>query len=286
MSTPCLTTSPTRRLADQLAHGLRLELDLTPKPGLVDRWNSGSHDDLNYRMMERSIALLAGYFGRCTEALENGSDVETLRTLGRETEQRMQEEFGTNTHRGAIFLGGLLLEGTHRAACQDDESVSACVSSAAKQLFERGLPASTTGSRVRCRYRVGGVIDEALDGLPAVFEVGVPALERGARLGMSVRDTLLLAMGRLMQEVEDTTTLRRCGEVGLRHLRSDGRSLEHLLLHGRDPIPFLVSADWRYRSTRMTMGGVADLLGISIAWHESTNSPERWRVQPACSVRG
>ena len=54
MSTICFANpSSVRHLADALSIGLRVELDLTPKPGLVDRWDSGSHDDLDYRLMIR-----------------------------------------------------------------------------------------------------------------------------------------------------------------------------------------------------------------------------------------
>ncbi len=37
MSIHCLANSLTRQLVEYLRFGLRAELDLTPKPGLVDR---------------------------------------------------------------------------------------------------------------------------------------------------------------------------------------------------------------------------------------------------------
>ena len=116
------------------------------------------------------------------------------------------------------------------------------------------------------RYQVGGIISEALRGLPAVFDVGVPALKRGEQLGMHQRDAQLLAMSRLMQTVEDTTTLRRCGEFGLRRLRDDGRRLEFILVAGREPTALLVALNRDYRTSNMTMGRVAELLGLAFAW--------------------
>src|SRR6187549_2770811 len=105
MPTACLPASPTRHLADCLTAGLRLELDLTPKPGLVDRRDSGSHPDLSHRVMDRSITLLGGYFAGYAAALEAGACAAGLRRLGMAAEARMSAHFGTNTHRGAIFLG-------------------------------------------------------------------------------------------------------------------------------------------------------------------------------------
>ena len=52
----------TRLVADALVRGARAELDLTPKPGLVDRRDNGSHPDLDHPRMVRSIELLPRYY--------------------------------------------------------------------------------------------------------------------------------------------------------------------------------------------------------------------------------
>ncbi|MDQ2694154.1 MAG: triphosphoribosyl-dephospho-CoA synthase, partial [Pseudomonadota bacterium] len=84
---------------------------------------------------------------------------------------------------------------------------------------------------------------------------------------------LYLAMARLMQTVQDTTALRRCGPPGLARLRRDGARLEGLLGAGADPVAFLIRANARYRRQRLTMGGVADLLGMSAAWTAFSAQP-------------
>jgi triphosphoribosyl-dephospho-CoA synthase len=88
-------------------------------------------------------------------------------------------------------------------------------------------------------------------------------------------------MARLMRTVEDTTTLRRCGLTGLARLRRDGARLEELLLAGRDPVPFLVEANDSYRRQRLTMGGVADLIGTCAAWASFTGL---WGAEPQQSL--
>lgn len=261
-----MALTPTRTLAVLLVKGLQQELDLTPKPGLVDCWDNGSHDDLNHQLMTRSIALLARYFAECVTALEAGQPIEQLRLLGIAAEQEMLAQLKTNTHRGAIFLGGLLLGAVHAAASLDGATVSTTVARCARRLFATGSPVGTNGSTVRGRFRAGGIVREALSGLSAVFEIGVSALYQAERQGFSQRDGLLLTMARLMQTVEDTTALHRCGPVGLIQLQRDGAILETLLLNGNDPLMFLMTANRRYRQQRLTMGGVADLLAISVAW--------------------
>jgi triphosphoribosyl-dephospho-CoA synthase len=84
-----------------------------------------------------------------------------------------------------------------------------------------------------------------------------------------------------MQKVEDTTALRRCGPLGLARLRRDGARLEELLLTGLDPVPFLVEANDGYRRQRLTMGGVADLIGTCAAWALFTSL---WKAEPQRSI--
>lgn len=279
VSATCSKPSTLQRLAEALVTGLRLELDLTPKPGLVDQWDNGSHDDLDYALMERSIGLLEGYFRECVEALHAGCPVERLRAIGIEMERRMLTSFGANTHRGAIFLGGVLLAAVHACDSLDTATVSDAVAACAYELFAIRLPQHTKGGRIRVRYGVGGIVREALDGFPAVFRIGVPALREAERLGLDDRDALFLAMARLMQTVEDTTALRRCGPKGLVQLQRDGLRLEEILRAGVDPVPFLVLINNRYRTWRLTMGGVADLLGLCAAFNLAHLQQEQQRRQ-------
>jgi triphosphoribosyl-dephospho-CoA synthase len=65
--------------------------------------------------------------------------------------------------------------------------------------------------------------------------------------------------------VDDTTTVRRCGEAGLFRLRRDGARLERLLGAGGDPGSFLRRLNAEYREIRLTMGGVADCMAIVFA---------------------
>ena len=284
LSPPTASThSPARELIKFLVVGLQRELDLSPKPGLVDRWDNGAHDDLDYPLMARSIHLLARYFSKCVIALEIDQPIEHLRALGIDTEREMFKQLDTNTHRGAIFLGGLLLAGVHTARSRDHAAIKAAIADVAHRLFAAGLPTKTKGGVTRSRYQAGGIIQEALHGLPSVFEVGVPALCEARQRGFAQDAALFLAMARLMQKVEDTTALRRCGPKGLVRLKCDGETLEALLLCGHDPIPFLTEANHQYRRQRLTMGGVADLLAISIAW--SLFESEERGSDPVCRHR-
>lgn len=260
--------SPTFKLAQALSSGLLQELELTPKPGLVDQNNNGSHADLDFDTMSRSVNLLDEYFHDCAVALEDGGDVFTLRELGKIYEQKMMDRFETNTHRGAIFLGGLLMAAFYSGKQNVEVNIESLVAQEARRLFEVSTPSDTTGAVVRQRFNAGGIIEEALKGLPSVFSLAVPTLQLAKVCGMNDDQARFLAMSRLMQTVEDTTSLKRCGRGGLALVRVDGKQLESMVNSGLSPEFFLLERDRDYRELGLTMGGIADLLGLSIAWNE------------------
>jgi triphosphoribosyl-dephospho-CoA synthase len=240
-------------LADALVAGARRELDLTPKPGLVDRRDNGSHPDLSYERMTRSIDLLPIYFEELLARDDPGSLDAAIR-IGRAAEARMLAAIGTNAHKGYIFLSGVML----LAACARPESVAglrAAIAATARRFFERVHP---DGER-------GGIRAETLAGLPTIFEVGLPAYEGRLR---ATGDSTLAAydlMARLMLHLDDTTAVRRCGAKGLETLRADGATLLGMLDAGEDPRAYLTGLNDDYRRMNLTMGGVADCMAVTFA---------------------
>ena len=69
-------------------------------------------------------------------------------------------------------------------------------------------------------------------------------------------------MARLMQTVDDTTMLHRAGPGGLARMVADGRWLQVQIADGGNARPFLETANRNYVAANMTMGGVADMLGL------------------------
>ena len=54
-----------REVARLACQALLYEVNITPKPGLVDRINSGSHRDMDIFTFARSTPALQPYFARC-----------------------------------------------------------------------------------------------------------------------------------------------------------------------------------------------------------------------------
>ena len=65
------------------------EVDLTPKPGLVDRRNTGAHDDMDRPLFHRSAGALAPYFRQFAALGMAGASPRELQSLGRQAEHAM-----------------------------------------------------------------------------------------------------------------------------------------------------------------------------------------------------
>ena len=97
------------------------ELSLAPKPGLVTLIDAGSHDDMDAHTFMRSLFSLRRYFAQIAEAGFGGADFAVLERCGIAAEARMLAATGgVNTHRGAIFMLGLLCAAAGAALREHD----------------------------------------------------------------------------------------------------------------------------------------------------------------------
>ena len=107
------------RISEAAVNALIHEAETTPKPGLVDRRNNGSHPDMSLEMLLRSARSLKPYLRECARTgmtMDECDAFPALRTLGMEAERAMLcATGGVNAHKGAIFLLGLLAASA--AAC-------------------------------------------------------------------------------------------------------------------------------------------------------------------------
>jgi len=265
-------------LAQAIVRGARDELDLTPKPGLVDRRDRGSHPDLTYEGMARSVALLPLYCDElialrgCADPDRDGrGDLAACVAAGRRAEARMRDAAGSNAHRGLIFLGGLAVLAACDACREGAPAVARELRPRVARLAQEfcGSPAAgaamTPGAQARMAHGVQGILGEALAGLPAVFDAGLPAYRRMLERSGDRRRAALRAMAELMRTVEDTTALHRAGPAGLARVRGDGARLATLLDGGADPDGHLARWNDEYRAMDLTMGGVADCLALTLA---------------------
>ena len=269
-----LAPVPTRVAPEALAVNLRVgalcELDLTPKPGLVDLRDNGCHPDLCYADMRASVELLPRYFEEVLACHRRQAPLEDYVRAGIEAENRMRQQIHSNAHKGFIFLAGVVL----MAACRCDGQVarlSPAVADIAGSFFAHFASHDSHGASIRKHHGIGGLRGEAEQGLPAVFEHGWPKYREALDANWDSQDASFYLMATLMQRVEDTTAIHRCGLEGLHRLRRDGAHLQRLLEEQQAPEPMLASLNEEYRRSGLTMGGVADCMALTFALQESAS---------------
>lgn len=128
------------------AEALWQELELTPKPGLVDRLNNGSHRDMDHALFVRSIMAITPWFARFAELGEAHAakpadrQLRILRPMGMACEQAMYAATGgVNTHKGGIFALGLLCFAAGRVKNISADSLCCEVSNICHGLVAREL---------------------------------------------------------------------------------------------------------------------------------------------------
>ena len=261
-----------RQIADLAVLSLLEEVHITPKPGLVDRRNTGSHTDMDLDTFIASANALWPYFAKCVAI---GQDTATqsaeetfylLRQAGMDAEKTMyQATGGVNTHKGAIFTLGILCGSIGRLWTGEAPVPAltllfkecAAVGQAAMADFSK-MDGSTAGQRLYLQKGLRGIRGETADGLPAVSNIALPALEEGLSKGLSFNDAAACALVQLIAQVEDSNLYHRGGESGAVFAKEAAKAL------GKFPAMEQIEAmDDAFIGQNLSPGGCADLLAAT-----------------------
>ena len=263
------------RIGELAVQSLLAEAETTPKPGLVDCRNSGSHGDMDISTFRASAHALRDYFPACVRTgMEGGAPQETfrqLRQLGLRAERDMYAATaGVNTHKGAIFTMGILCgaagrlwkpEGTWNADEIFRETAS-MTREAMEEDFRKG--GDTAGFRLYGEFGVRGIRGEVAEGLPSVAKLGLPAyqraLERFGNKNAAGVHTLLM----LIANVLDTNMLKRGG----RELAEAAAEKCGDLLARDYSLSEVEGLDAWFVERNLSPGGCADLLAAVYFIHE------------------
>ncbi|KQU91594.1 triphosphoribosyl-dephospho-CoA synthase MdcB [Variovorax sp. Root318D1] len=200
------------------------ELSLAPKPGLVTLIDSGSHDDMDAHTFMRSLFSLRRYFAQIAEAGFGGADFAVLERYGIAAEARMfAATGGVNTHRGAIFMLGLLCAAAgaalreHGGALQPDQLRGALRQHWGSALAKRSQrPPVLPGGIAARRHGLRGASEEAALAFPVLFETALPALKGALARGLSLRQARLDTLFHIIAVLDDSNLAHRGGLAGLR----------------------------------------------------------------------
>ena len=253
------------------------EVSVTPKPGLVDRKDSGSHSDMDFFTFVDSAAALSPWFPRFFRA---GWDNETglfsaLRKMGQQAEREMfAATGGVNTHKGLIFSMSILCGALGRATVRsfpkvpEREAVLDIVRTLGKASLEDfgREEAETVGLRCHRDLGICGIRGEAAEGFPAVFGIGLPTLEHWLEQGSALNDAATATLIALIAGVVDTNMIHRGGQDEALLRRKEASELLRRLTP-ENITAELEELNREYIRRHLSPGGCADLLALTLFIH-------------------
>lgn len=258
---------------------LMYEVCVTPKPGLVDRANNGSHRDMDiYTFIDSSAALTPYFRDFVLAGIEFHRDeplqlFERTRYLGMMAEDAMlKATHNVNTHRGMIFSMGTICTALGYLFANgkpvDTESIlnmSKIMTAGSLDDF-KGVTADnarTYGEKLYARYGIKGIRGEVAGGFASVREYGLPVLKYLVGRGFSLNDAGALTLLNLIANVNDTNIITRTDMDTHTLVREkikkliEEKNIENILPEE------LREIDRKFISMNISPGGCADLLAIT-----------------------
>ncbi|MCW2254018.1 triphosphoribosyl-dephospho-CoA synthase [Providencia alcalifaciens] len=215
------------------------EVNLTPKPGLVDRLNTGAHKDMALTDFHLSANAIAQHFPSFLFAGAEYKDLPIqrvlakIRPIGITCETSMfQATKGVNTHKGSIFSLGLVLTVIGRLLALNESLSTESISLAVSQMCQ-GITAEltqktntpTAGQRLYQSFGLTGARGEAECGYRLVVDLSLPyylkQLIEGKSQDIALLETLIL----LMANNDDTNVANRGGIQELSWLKNQAQEL-------------------------------------------------------------
>lgn len=272
-------------IASLAQRAILYEVSTTPKPGLVDRDNSGSHKDMDFfTFMASSSVLYRGFFqcaleGLCFDDSDNTELLSKIRVHGIQCEKAMfLATNGVNTHKGIIFSVGILsavignIYKKYGFQNYSMEVVFEEVKKVTKDLTLRdfknisSIKTLTHGERLYKEYGYKGIRGEIESGFITVQKGALQIIRNWAiDKQFSMNDLFLEIIINLMAEGEDTNVIIRGGIDSL--IRVKAISREFLEAGGMKQFQAkekLENINEYFVRKNLSPGGAADLLAVSI----------------------
>ena len=273
--------------AGQMAHAvgrlaslsLQREMELTPKPGLVDQANAGAHRDMDLATFRASLTAISPWFAVFFQQGVEGHHLaathflQQLRLSGLDCERAMfAATGGVNTHKGSVFSLGLLCAAAGRLFARGDEPGVAglcsevallCADLVQRELTEPAT-AHSAGERLYWQYGFTGARGEAQSGFATARAHGLAPYLLARANDMDEESALLEALLHLMAHNPDTNLVARGGLPALSLVQVEAMRL----LAAPTPTSSLrkaqlVAFDHLLIAHHLSPGGSADLLAVS-----------------------
>lgn len=281
-------------IGTQMTQALISEVNTTLKPGLVDRYHNGSHKDMNRELFLKSADSLFPYF--CQSArlgLEAGclgtplpEVFSSLRVLGLEAEQTMyQATNGVNTHKGAVFSGGILcctlgytvskktipslsfLDDTTDELSEIIKEMLVHLLDDLKLLSKKDSASLTHGEKLYLKYQVTGIRGEAQKGFPSLVQLGLPLYKKLLQAGFSRNDAGCILLLHYIAYTQDSNLITRSDYQTAQTISTQLASFLENSSYEKQ-LEVLPVIDKEFVKANLSPGGSADLLALTYFLYE------------------
>ncbi len=285
------------------------EVLLTPKPGLVDKNNSGSHHDMDYFTFSATTCALGNTFQKMIKA---GYDADQdcrsdlmkllpiLRVIGLEGEKAMfAASQGVNTQKGLIFSIGLIL-GAMGVFLKDKKIspdilptgslflehdlriITQYVREICKGMVERELTTKiennllrTYGEKLHANSGVQGARGEGEAGFPSAFHayemLNYLLTTKGTQYYQNFEKSALQTLMVVMSDIIDTNVLGRHGWNSLLDMHNKVQQYLKQGGVGNDVgMEGLKNLDTEFIIQNISPGGAADTLATALFFYYLT----------------
>ncbi len=254
--------------------GIISEVSTMPSFGLVSPSTMGSHKDMDYYTFVDSSFAIAPYIKDMASlgySYHHPKEIfEVIRFIGMDCEKAMFEATnGVNTHKGMIFLVGILTAAIAKAMYEN--ASFGRIEEILKDMCENILDdfkdidkkvKLTHGEKLYVNYGFTGIRGEVKSGLPVLFKEIIPNYLSSNLKGHDLYAHTLL---RLMSKVEDSTIVHR---QSIEKLHEIQKKAEEIIALGGLESSKGTEAALNFEKTcikdNVSPGGSADLLAVII----------------------
>ncbi len=275
------------KIRDLALKSILFEVLITPKPGLVDRLDSGIHGDMNIYTFAASASTLPFYLLSFLKIgySHSGSQEDLftkLRKEGQRAEKAMfSETDNINTHKGMIFIFATVLGAIGFLKKEKKEITKENLAITIKELVQKNLNQdladikqlnnkfSTAGEKLYSTQGIRGIRGEALAGFSKILNDAVDfflEIERN-NPKISLNDQLVNLFLFVVTKIEDTNMIKKCGLAVYRQIIAEIKDfLANNLYNSLDESSLLKfkKIETRILKNNLSPGGSADMTALAI----------------------
>ena len=274
-------------ISNLILKAMLYEVSTTPKPGLVDRANSGAHRDMDFFTFIDSTVVFYDYFYNCVKTgLEfQGDDFTELliqiRPIGLKAEEQMF--FATNninTHKGLVFSFGIMAAAVGSLYIENKSKYfSSLKISHRVRLISRGITVELTdpninknityGEKLYNKYKTTCIRGEVESGFKTVLTYSLPVFEELIeKKKYNINDICVQVLLHLIVNTVDCNILGRHNKKKLNYAQTCAKNIlkdgGYLSIIGKKDI---IDMDRDFIDKNISPGGAADLLAITLLFY-------------------